>query len=204
MRLLVDEHGMAWDAGLGDHHARPSATPTTRCCPRRSRRWPLPLFERLLPRHLEIIYEINRRFLDEVRARFPGDDGARRAAVADRRGRRAPVRMAHLAMRRQPRGQRRRRAALASCCKRDVLRGLRTSCGPRSSRNMTNGVTPRRFMALANPRLSRADHRARSATAGSRDLDAAARLEPLRRRRGVPRARGARSSAPTRSALGRA
>src|SRR5207248_6238779 len=59
--------------------------------------WPLPLFGRLLPRHLEIIFEINRRFLDEVRERFPGDDErVRRMSLIDERGDKA-VRMANLA-----------------------------------------------------------------------------------------------------------
>ena len=71
MRLLVDEHHLAWEKawevtqntfGYTNHTLLPEAL----------ERWPVPLFSSLLPRHLEIIYEINRRFLDEVRVRFPG------------------------------------------------------------------------------------------------------------------------------------
>ena len=73
MRLLVDEHAMDWDqaweitqktCGYTNHTLLAEAL----------EKWPLPLFAELLPRHLEIIYEINRRFLDDVRLRYPGDD----------------------------------------------------------------------------------------------------------------------------------
>src|SRR5919106_1017110 len=73
MRLLVDEHQMEWEAawkitrntfGYTNHTLLPEAL----------ERWPISLFASVLPRHLEIIYEINHRFLDEVRLRFPGDD----------------------------------------------------------------------------------------------------------------------------------
>ena len=87
MRLLVDEHALRLGRGLGDHRATFAYTNHT-LLPEALENWPLPLFGELLPRHLEIIYEINRRFLDEVRARFPGDEARVRAAVADRRGRR--------------------------------------------------------------------------------------------------------------------
>ncbi len=80
MRLLVDERLLPWDAGVGHHAADASPTPTTRCCPRRWRHGGLPLFQSLLPRPLEIIYEINRRFLEEVRQRYPGRRRARGAA----------------------------------------------------------------------------------------------------------------------------
>ena len=79
MRLLVDEHRLEWEEaweitretfGYTNHTLLPEAL----------EKWPLPLFAELLPRHLEIIYEINRRFLDEVRQRFPGDEDAGRRA----------------------------------------------------------------------------------------------------------------------------
>ena len=78
-------------------------------------RWPLELFGRLLPRHLEIIYEINARFLDEVRIAFFGDEAAHRAHVADRRERRALRAHGAPGLRRQPRDQRRRRRCTPSC-----------------------------------------------------------------------------------------
>ena len=71
MRLLVDEHQHGLGRRPGTSPARPSPTPITPCCPRRWRTGRCALFGQLLPRHLEIIYEINRRFLDEVRARVP-------------------------------------------------------------------------------------------------------------------------------------
>ena len=69
MRLLVDEHAMPWDDGVGHHLPHDGATRITRCCRRRSSAGRVALFGRVLPRHLEIIYEINARFLDDVRVR---------------------------------------------------------------------------------------------------------------------------------------
>ena len=96
MRLLVDEHGLSWDdawsittktCGYTNHTLLPEALET----------WPLPLFAAVLPRHIEIIFEINRRFLEEVRAQFPGDeDRVARMSLIDERGDKR-VRMAHLA-----------------------------------------------------------------------------------------------------------
>jgi glycogen phosphorylase len=96
MRLLMDEHGMDWDQAWDittnachytNHTLLPEALET----------WSVELFERLLPRHLEIIYEINRRFFDQVRVRFFGDEArvARMSLIDEGGGRR--VRMAHLA-----------------------------------------------------------------------------------------------------------
>ena len=132
MRLLVDEHGLAWDEawdvtvrtfGYTNHTLLPEALET----------WPLPLFRELLPRHLEIIYEINARFLDVVRARFPGRRGPRvaRMSLIGEAGEKS-VRMAHLATVGQPRGQRRggpahRVARSRACC------ATSTSCGPSGS-----------------------------------------------------------------------
>jgi starch phosphorylase len=82
--------------GLGDHVADLRYTNHT-LMPEALETWPLPLFQRLLPRHLEIVYEINRRFLDEVRARFPQDDARLRACRSSRRAIEQHVRMAHLA-----------------------------------------------------------------------------------------------------------
>src|SRR5207248_9411699 len=94
MRLLVDEHQLAWEPAweitrhvfaYTNHTLLPEALET----------WSLELFRKLLPRHLEIIFEINRRFLDEVRARYPGDEArVGRMSLIDERGGRS-VRMAH-------------------------------------------------------------------------------------------------------------
>ena len=114
--------------------------------------WPLPLFARLLPRHLEIIYEINRRFLDEVRAKFPGDDARlRRMSLIGEDGDKQ-VRMANLATvaSHSINGV----AELHSRLLRETVLHDFAELWPERFTNVTNGVTPRRFVALANPRLS--------------------------------------------------
>jgi starch phosphorylase len=150
MRLLVDERELDWDAawditvatfGYTNHTLLPEALET----------WPLEMFAQSLPRHLEIIYEINRRFLDEVRARFPGDEDrvARMSLIGENGGKN--VRMAHLATvgSHAVNGV----AALHSeLLKSSVLKDFYEMWPERFS-NKTNGVTPRRFLALANPGL---------------------------------------------------
>ncbi len=71
MRILVDLHNFRWDEALEDHASRRCPTPITRCCRRRCETWPVELFERLLPRHLEIIYRINVAHLALAEERFP-------------------------------------------------------------------------------------------------------------------------------------
>ncbi|OBF22966.1 glycogen phosphorylase [Mycobacterium kubicae] len=150
MRLLVDERHLEWgDAweitvatfGYTNHTLLPEAL----------ERWPLEMFAQSLPRHLEIIYEINRCFLDEVRARFPGDeDRLRRMSLIGEDGGKN-VRMAHLATvgSHAINGV----AALHSdLLKISVLKDFYEMWPERFS-NKTNGVTPRRFVALANPGL---------------------------------------------------
>ncbi|HEY7819835.1 MAG TPA: glycogen/starch/alpha-glucan phosphorylase, partial [Vicinamibacteria bacterium] len=152
MRLLVDEHHVDWEAAWSITQAMFGYTNHT-LLPEALERWPLDLFSRLLPRHLEIVYEINHRFLEEVRSRFPGDGGrAARMSLIDETGGRS-VRMAHL-------------ATVGSHAVNGVARLhselLRTSLlsdfhqlWPEKFGNKTNGVTPRRFLALDNPRLTR-------------------------------------------------
>ena len=151
MRLLVDQHAMEWEAAweitrevfaYTNHTLLPEALET----------WPVELFGKVLPRHLEIVYEINRRFLEEVRGRFPGDEARaqRMSIIADEGERR--VRMAHLATvgGRAINGV----AALHSALlKTTVLRDFH-EMWPDKFKNVTNGVTPRRFMVAANPGLS--------------------------------------------------
>jgi starch phosphorylase len=151
MRLLMDEHGLGWDEAWSiasrsfnytNHTLLPEALET----------WPLPLFHRLLPRHLEIVYEINRRFLDEVRERFPGDDARlSRLSLIDERGEKS-VRMANLATvaSQKVNGV----AALHSRLLRETVLYDFAKLWPERFTNVTNGVTPRRFVALANPRLA--------------------------------------------------
>ncbi len=151
MRLLVDEHDMGWDDAWRITRATFAYTNHT-LLPEALERWPLPLFGELLPRHLEIIYEINRRFLDEVRARYPGDDArVARLSLIDEAGPKY-VRMAHLA----GVGSHAINGVAAlhtELLKRDVL-GDFHEMDPSRIVNVTNGVTPRRWMLLANPRLS--------------------------------------------------
>jgi glycogen phosphorylase len=150
MRLLVDERHLDWDEawditvatfGYTNHTLLPEALET----------WPLEMFAESLPRHREIIYEINRRFLDEVRARFPGDeDRVRRMSLIGEGGGKN-VRMAHLATvgSHAINGV----AALHSdLLKASVLKDF-YELWPERFSNKTNGVTPRRFLALANPGL---------------------------------------------------
>jgi starch phosphorylase len=150
MRLLVDERRLDWDTawaitvdtfGYTNHTLLPEALET----------WPRPMFAELLPRHLEIIHEINRRFLDDVRARFPGDDArARRMSLIGEDGG-TSVRMAHLATvgSHAVNGV----AALhTELLKTSVLKDF-YELWPERFSNKTNGVTPRRFVALGNPGL---------------------------------------------------
>lgn len=151
MRLLVDEHLVKWDEaweitrktlGYTNHTLLPEAL----------ERWPLPLFASVLPRHLEIIYEINRRFLDEVRARFPGDEArVSRMSLIDEEGEKY-IRMAHLAC---VGSHAINGVAMlhTELLKRDVLRDF-YDLYPERFYNVTNGVTPRRWVVYANPELA--------------------------------------------------
>ncbi|MCU0603734.1 MAG: glycogen/starch/alpha-glucan phosphorylase [Desulfobacterales bacterium] len=151
MRLLVDEHLMDWEKAW-DITRRTCAYTNHTLLPEALEKWPLPLFRQVLPRHLEIIYEINRRFLEEVRVRFPGDDPRLvRLSLIDEGGEKH-VRMAHLASvgSHAVNGV----AALHSDLLKQTL--LRDFCElePEKFHNVTNGVTPRRWMVLGNPRLA--------------------------------------------------
>ncbi|MBR8836453.1 MAG: glycogen/starch/alpha-glucan phosphorylase [Stigonema ocellatum SAG 48.90 = DSM 106950] len=151
MRLLVDEHQLCWDKawditqksfGFTNHTVLSEAL----------ERWPLSLFGSLLPRHLEIIFEINQRFLDEVRVKYPGDNErvARMSLIEE--GAEKRVRMAHL--------------ACVGTHAINGVAGLHTEIlkhelfrdfyelFPEKFSNKTNGVTPRRWILLANPKLS--------------------------------------------------
>ena len=151
MRLLVDVHLMDWDQAW--HVTRQTFGYTNHTLmPEALEKWSLSLFGRLLPRHLEIIYEINRRFLDEVRVRYPGDEGrAARLSLIDETGERY-VRMAHLASV----GSHAINGVAAlhtELLKRDVLRDF-YELDPGKFHNVTNGVTPRRWILLSNPKLA--------------------------------------------------
>jgi glycogen phosphorylase len=151
MRLLIDEYGMDWDPAWAVTQATLGYTNHT-LLPEALERWPIGLFGSVLPRHLEIVLEINRRFLEEVRARFPGDEARlRRMSLIDESGERF-VRMAHLATvgSHAINGV----AALHSeLLVRDVLHDFH-ELYPDRFFNVTNGVTPRRWVLVSNPALS--------------------------------------------------
>jgi starch phosphorylase len=151
MRLLVDEHELPWDDAWEITRRSLSYTNHT-LLPEALERWPLELFGRVLPRHLEIVYDVNASFLDEVRRRFPDDAGAvARMSLIDEHDGRA-VRMAHLACvgSHAINGVAKLHTRLLE---RDVLRDFH-AMWPEKFSNKTNGVTPRRFVALSNPRLA--------------------------------------------------
>ena len=175
MRLLLDTHGLEWDTawditrktfGYTNHTLLPEAL----------EKWPLKMFASLLPRILEIIMEINRRFLDDVRHRFPADDALiERLSLIDESGGRY-VRMANLACvgSHSINGV----AALhTELLGRNVLRDFHQIM-PQKFNNKTNGVTPRRFMMLSNPSLSELITGAIGETWLS-DLEELRKLEPF-------------------------
>jgi starch phosphorylase len=178
MRLLLDEHGMTWDAAWQITRDAVSYTNHT-LMPEALETWPLELFGRLLPRHLEIVYEINQRFLDEVRKRFPGDQAmAERVSLIDEKehwdGRR--VRMAALAVVASHRVN--GVSALHSDLMVQTIFADYAKLWPERFHNVTNGVTPRRWLMQANPALGDVLD-ARIGTAWRWDLSQLATLAPF-------------------------
>ncbi|MDI1249166.1 MAG: glycogen/starch/alpha-glucan phosphorylase [Lacunisphaera sp.] len=152
MRLLVDDHELDWDRAWAITRQTFAYTNHT-LLPEALEQWPLPLFQRVLPRHLEIIYEINRRFLDEVAAAYPDDSARiRRLSLIDEHGEKY-VRMANLAC--VGSSAINGVAALhTELLKQTVLRDF-YELWPGKFSNKTNGVTPRRFVVLSNPGLTK-------------------------------------------------
>ncbi|HSG66119.1 MAG TPA: glycogen/starch/alpha-glucan family phosphorylase, partial [Gammaproteobacteria bacterium] len=151
MRLLVDEHLLPWDEAW-DITRRTLAYTNHTLLPEALETWGLPLFAELLPRPLEIIYEINRRFLDEVRRTYPGDTArVARLSIIDETGQKR-VRMAHLATvgTHAVNGVAQLHSELL---RQTVLREF-AELWPERFHNVTNGVTPRRFLVLSNPPLA--------------------------------------------------
>jgi starch phosphorylase len=151
MRLLMDEHGLSWDEAWAI---------TTRCfaytnhtvMPEALEEWSVALFERLLPRPLELIYEVNLRFLRDVRERFPGDEArVRRVSIIYEGGERR-IRMAHLAIvcSFSVNGV----SAMHSEILRERLFPDFAEMFPGRFGNQTNGITPRRWLRQCNPWLS--------------------------------------------------
>jgi starch phosphorylase len=151
MRLLLDEHGLEWEPAWAITRRTFAYTNHT-LLPEALEHWPLPMFRKVLPRHLEIILEINARFLEEVRTRFPGDEARlARMSLIGENGERY-VRMAHLACAgsHSINGVAELHSQLMT---QDVLRDFH-ELWPEKFANMTNGVTPRRWLVLSNRRLS--------------------------------------------------
>ncbi len=151
MRLLVDEYLLPW-AEAWSVTCKTFAYTNHTLLPEALERWSLAVFGRVLPRHLQIIYEINAHFLEEVRIRFLGDEARiSRLSIIDESGERY-VRMAHLACvgSHAINGVAQLHSELL---KSDVLKDF-YEMWPHKFSNKTNGVTPRRWMVLCNPRLS--------------------------------------------------
>ena len=151
MRFLVDIHRMDWDLAW-DITTKTLAYTNHTLLPEALEKWPLPLFASILPRHLEIIYEINRRFLDEARSKYPNDNNRiARLSIIDESGEKY-VRMANLATigSHAVNGVAELHSELL---KETVLRDF-YELTPDKFLNVTNGVTPRRWLALSNPELT--------------------------------------------------
>ncbi|PKN30905.1 MAG: glycogen phosphorylase [Deltaproteobacteria bacterium HGW-Deltaproteobacteria-21] len=174
MRILLDEERLPWEEAWGicvktfgytNHTILPEALET----------WPVETMEKVLPRHMQIIYEINRRFLNDIRKRFPGDnERVRRMSLIQEEPRR--VRMAHLGIvgSHSTNGVSKLHSLIL---KEQVFRDFH-EIYPDRFNNKTNGVTPRRWIVTANPQLSELITR----TIGDgwiTDLSRLAELEPL-------------------------
>jgi starch phosphorylase len=152
LRILLDEAGLGWDEAW-DITQKTLAYTNHTLLPEALEKWPLGWFEVMLPRHLELIYEINQRLLDQVRRHFPGGDGriGRVSLIEEGGGRK--IRMANLAIAgsHSTNGV----AAIHSDLLRQTTVKELADVFPERFNNKTNGVTPRRWLLLANPALSR-------------------------------------------------
>lgn len=151
MRILLDEAHLGWDKSWDITQKSLGYTNHT-LLPEALEKWPVAWFEMLLPRHLEIIYEINRRLLDSVRTRFPGDEDRVARVSLIEEGQNKHVRMANLAIvgSHSTNGV----AAIHSNLLRTVTVKDLAELFPERFSNKTNGVTPRRWLLLTNPALA--------------------------------------------------
>jgi starch phosphorylase len=181
MRILLDEAHLEWDKAW-DLTQRTLGYTNHTLLPEALEKWPLAWFEALLPRQLEIIYEINRRLLDSVRTRFPGDEGrAERVSVIEE-GPAKHVRMANLAIvgSHSTNGV----AAIHSELLRTITVKDLAEMFPERFSNKTNGVTPRRWLLLANPALAHVITQA-IGDGWITDLGELSKLKPLAEDKGV-------------------
>ncbi|MGB6675300.1 MAG: glycogen/starch/alpha-glucan family phosphorylase, partial [Terriglobales bacterium] len=152
MRILMDDEHLGWDHAWNITNKTLAYTNHT-LLPEALEKWPVAWFEKILPRHLEIIYEINRRLLDAVRTRFPGDEGRIQRVSLIEEGPVKQVRMANLAIvgSHSTNGV----AEIHSRLLRTMTVKDLAEVFPERFNNKTNGVTPRRWLLLANPPLAR-------------------------------------------------
>jgi len=181
MRILLDEAHLGWDEA-SDLTKRALAYTNHTLLPEALEKWPVAWFEKVLPRHLEIIYEINRRLLDAVRTRFPGDEGRVARVSLIEEGPSKHVRMANLAIvgSHSINGV----AALHSELLRTMTVKDLAEMFPERFNNKTNGVTPRRWLLLSNPALARTISDA-IGDGWITDLSQLAKLKPLADDRGL-------------------
>jgi len=151
MRILLDQAHLGWDDAWELTQKSLAYTNHT-LLPEALEKWPLAWFERMLPRHLEIIYEINRRLIEDVRKRFPGDEGRVQRVSLVEEGAQQKIRMANLAIvgSHSTNGV----AAIHSQLLRTITVKDLAELFPQRFNNKTNGVTPRRWLLMSNPRLS--------------------------------------------------
>ncbi len=176
MRLLVDEHGIDWDQAWKITQKTFAYTNHT-LMPEALERWPVELFGRVLPRILEIVYEINHRFLEDVRHWYPGDDERVSRLSIIQEGANQSIRMAHLACV----GSHAINGVAAlhtELLKQSTLKDF-YDLWPEKFFNKTNGVTPRRWLLLSNPELSQLYTEHLGSEAWLRDLDKLRALEPM-------------------------
>jgi len=151
MRILLDQAHLGWGEAW-DLTRKTLAYTNHTLLPEALEKWPLAWFERMLPRHLEIIYEINRRLIEDVRKRFPGDDGRVQRVSLIEEGAQQKIRMANLAIvgSHSTNGV----AAIHSQLLRTITVKDLAELFPERFNNKTNGVTPRRWLLVSNPTLS--------------------------------------------------
>src|SRR5258708_15076378 len=155
MRILLDEARLGWDEAW-DLTKRTLAYTNHKLLPEALDKWPVIWFERMLPRHLEIIYEINRRLIDEGRRRFPKDERRVQRVSLVVEGAERKIRMANLAIvgSHSTNGV----AAIHSQLLRTMTVKDLAELYPQRFSNKTNGVTPRRWLLMSNPALSPTIH----------------------------------------------
>ena len=155
MRILVDERDLPWDTAWQITQSTMGYTNHT-LLPEALEKWPVALLERVVPRHLQIIYEINRRFLAQVASVWPGDDARLQRMSLIEDGDSKQVRMAHLSIvgSHSINGV----SALHSRLVQTTLARDFYALWPERFNNKTNGVTPRRWLVQANPLLAGLDH----------------------------------------------